>query len=324
VFWIESSTSTAAAPRLDAFGFSQLFCVPYKRKIEALAGVRGQEEPLSLAEQIFGYAGVQVAGRELHRRGRVAFGPARCTTAFRQLPSQRVIPGNPSATCLGLYLEQSAPRQIQRSKTDHGLKTYDNPNATLRGRKFYWHRRGAWGVLPPNPVAARGDDNVSVEYAPLDKGVKFITTVVVDRLSKFELGGLVASIELPKGHAHKLGLGKAFGLGSARMTIKSFDISSDRSRYRSLREHAARSVASAPTPRDCAALFEREIGSICDEDFERIPEIRELRAITNYEGAPAASVTAYMGLERAHNEDRDSAVYANKPVLPKASQIAHP
>jgi hypothetical protein len=31
-----------------------------------------------------------------------------------------------------------------------------------------------------------------------------------------------------------------------------------------------------------------------------------------------------MGLERAHNEDRDSAVYANKPVLPKASQIAHP
>lgn len=322
VFWIEAADSTPAAPKLEAFGFSQLFCVPYKWSIESTVEQRVDDEPLSLAEQIFGYADLRLGNRSLSRRGRVTFGPARCVSEFRELPAQRVIPGNPSATCLGLYLAQPNPGRIDRTPRNHGLTTYDSPNSKLRGRKFYWHRKGAWSVLPPNPVAPQDDDNVSARYAPLDRGVKFVATVVIDRLTKFELGGLVASIELPTGHAHKIGLGKAFGLGSARMEVKSFNVAPDRARYGSLRQHAGHRSNSSPQPSQCAALFQERIGVLCEADFEQIPEILELRALTDYERAPSASQTAYMALERAHNDDRDSSVYANKPVLPSASSIA--
>jgi CRISPR-associated protein (TIGR03986 family) len=324
VFWLEAAGSTAAAPKLHAFGFSQLFCVPYKWSIESRVEQRVDDEPLSLAEQIFGYADLRLGNRSLSCRGRVTFGPARCVSEFRELPAQRVIPGNPSATCLGMYLAQPNPGRIDRTPRNHGLTTYDNPNSKLRGRKFYWHRKGAWGVLPPNPVTPQDDDNVSAQYAPLDRGVKFAATVVIDRLTMFELGGLVASIGLPTGHAHKIGLGKAFGLGSVRMGIKSFSVARDRARYQSLRSHALHNWNSAPKPEDCAALFKKQIGEICDCDFEQIAEIRELRAMTNYDGAPSATKTAYMRLEREHNDDRESAVYANKPVLPSASSIVPP
>jgi len=61
---------------------------------------------------------------------------------------------------------------------------------------------------------------------------------------------------------------------------------------------------------------------ICDAEFEQILEIRELRALTNYDCAPPASKTAFMALERADRNDQTSSVYANKPVLPIASSIA--
>lgn len=321
VFWIEAAGSTPAAPKLEAFGFSQLFCVPYKRSIESRVAPRGDDEPLSLAEQIFGYAELRLGERSLSRRGRVTFGAAQCISEFHELPAQRVIPGNPSATCLGLYLAQPDPGRVDRTARNHGLTTYDSPDSKLRGRKVYWHRKGAWGVMPPNPVVPRGNDNVSVQYAPLDKGVKFAATIVIDRLTKLELGGLVASIELPKGHAHKIGLGKAFGLGSARMKIMSFNVAPDGTRYRSLREHAGSQSSTSLKPSDCADLFREQIGLICDAEFERIPEIRELRALTNYDEAPPALKTAYMALERAMN-DHNSSVYANKPVLPAATSIA--
>jgi CRISPR-associated protein (TIGR03986 family) len=321
VFWIEAAGSTPAAPKLEAFGFSQLFCVPYKRSIESRVAPRGDDEPLSLAEQIFGYADLRLGERSLSRRGRVTFGAAQCISEFHELPAQRVIPGNPSATCLGLYLAQPDPGRVNRTARNHGLTTYDSLGSKLRGRKVYWHRKGAWGVMPPNPVVPRGNDNVSVQYAPLDKGVKFAATIVIDRLTKLELGGLVASIELPKGHAHKIGLGKAFGLGSARMKIMSFNVAPDGTRYRSLREHAGSQSSTSLKPSDCADLFREQIGLICNAEFERIPEIRELRALTNYEESPPALKTAYMALERAMN-DHNSSVYANKPVLPAATSIA--
>ncbi len=321
VFWVEAAGSTPAAPKLEAFGFSQLFCVPYKRSIQSRVAPRGGDEPLSLAEQIFGYADLRLGERSLSRRGRVTFGPARCVSEFRELTALRVIPGNPSATCLGLYLAQPAAGLVNRNARNHGLTTYDSPNSRLRGRKVYWHRKGAWGVMPPNPVAPGGNHNVSVQYAPLDKGVKFAATIVIDRLTRLELGGLVASIELPKGHAHKIGLGKAFGLGSARMKIMSFNVAPDGTRYRSLREHAGSQSSTSLQPSDCADLFREQIGLICAAEFEQIPEIRELRALTNYDGAPSASETAYMALERAGN-DHGMSVYANKPVLPSASSIA--
>jgi CRISPR-associated protein (TIGR03986 family) len=319
VFWIEGAGSTREKPRVGAFGFCQLFCVPYRYSVEALTGSRDPYEPLSLAERIFGFADLRVAEKGISRRGRVSCGAARCTKETRELEPRVVVPGNPSASCLGLYLQQEDPAKIARLKDNHGLRTYDDAEAQPRGRKFYWHRPRAW-EQPAGPVGE--NDRVSARYAPIDRGAQFESSIHFDQLEAIELGALLAAIQLPKGHAHKLGLGKPFGLGSVRLEITRLDVRADADRYRSLRARAA----SEPTPSSrldwFVREFEQEIANTCHCDsFEKVPEIRALRALTNYDNAPAVAATRYMPLQRPHKDDRESAVYANKPVLPPAERV---
>ena len=314
VFWIGNGA------RVEAFGFSQLFCVPYKQSIESLVTAREPEEPISLAESMFGYVEIEVGARRQARRGRVAFGAATCTHQTPPLQAVPVIPGNPAATCLGLYLEQPPARNVVRDNRNHGLTTYDQNKARLRGRKFYWHRRNAWGVLPPNPVKPNADNGVSASYEPLAAGVKFESIVTFTRLSRLELGALLAAVRLPAGHAHKLGLGKPFGLGSVRLDIAALDASTDKTRYASLQRR--RDPSPALDVGSFINCFESRIGERCACEFNEIPEIRALRALTSYDQSPDAKLTAYMPLERPDKNDRDSPVYANKPVLPPAVQVA--
>jgi CRISPR-associated protein (TIGR03986 family) len=320
VFWLEAAGSTPSNPVARAFGFCQLFCVPYRHSIERLAGDRASDEPVSLAERIFGFTDIRIDDRSLSRRGRVTFGAAHCTTPTRELPERTVVPGNPSPTCLGLYLEQEHPARVRRTNTNHGLKTYDDDGAKLRGRKFYWHRPRAWDS--PNPPTAQ-NDRVSARYAPIDRGAKFESTIHFERLSETELGALLAAIQLPEGHAHKMGLGKPFGLGSVRIEIVQLSLLADGVRYRSLKARASMSASPPSRASDFISAFEARVAEICGvARFEEIDEIRCLRALTNYKLAPHLSKTGYMPLQRPHNGDRESPVYANKPVLPCAIEVA--
>ena len=320
VFWLEAGGSTPSKPVARAFGFCQLFCVPYRHSIEHLAGDRASDEPVSLAERIFGFTDIRIDGHSLSRKGRVTFGAAQCISPTRELPAQTVVPGNPSPTCLGLYLEQEHPANIQRTNTNHGLKTYDDNTAKLRGRKFYWHRPRAWES--PNAPEAQ-NDRVSARYAPIDRGAKFESTIHFERLSATELGALLAAIQLPEGHAHKMGLGKPFGLGSVRVEIVRLSLLEDGVRYRSLKARA--SMPSTPLSRvsEFIGAFEARVAEICEAaSFEDIAEIRCLRALTSYKAAPLINATGYMKLQRPDRDDRSSPVYANKPVLPSATEVA--
>jgi CRISPR-associated protein (TIGR03986 family) len=323
VFWLEAGGSTPSKPVARAFGFCQLFCVPYRHSIERLAGDRGSDEPVSLAERIFGFTDIRIDGRSLSRRGRVTFGAAQCVTPTRELPAQTVVPGNPSPTCLGLYLKQEPPHRITRKPKDHGLTTYDDrpeQEAQLRGRKFYWHRPRAWDG--PNALNVQ-NDRVSARYAPIDRGAKFESTIHFERLTSEELGALLAAIQLPQGHAHKMGLGKPFGLGSVRIEVIRLSLLADAARYRSLGTRA--SLPETPLARvsEFTRVFEEGVATIRGvKRFEDIEEIRCLRALTNYASAPPIERTKYMKLQRPHNDDRDSPVYANKPVLPTATEVA--
>ncbi len=318
VFWIESGAR--GNPTVEAFGFSQLFCVPYKKSLTDLVEFpEDKEEPFSLAEKIFGYADLKLGTSSHSQRGRVSFGAAVCVKQTAPLRAERVIPGNPSPTCVGLYLEQQDARAIQRTAKDDGLQTYDDDRSQLRGRKFYWHRPRAWGNAAPNPSAPADQSNVSAEYEPLDGGAEFETLLQFERLSQLELGAMLAAIELPEGHAHKIGLGKPFGLGSVRLSIIAQDIQPTAQHYSSLRTR----MTAAPAV-DLAAFkkqFEDRIAEICQCAFETIPEIRSLRVLTDYAQAPSKQTTAYMPLQRAHKDDKESPVYANKPVLPNAETV---
>jgi CRISPR-associated protein (TIGR03986 family) len=320
VFWLEAPGSTATDPVVRAFGFCQLFCVPYKRPIEQLAGERASDEPVSLAERIFGFTDLRVDDRSLSRKGRVSFGPARCTKPTRELPERTVVPGNPAPSCLGLYLEQAPPSRVTRTPTNHGLKTYDDNGAELRGRKFYWHRPRAWDA---GGSPSTQNDRVSARYAPIDRGAEFESIIHFERLTGTELGALLAAIQLPEGHAHKMGLGKPFGLGSVRIDIVRLSLLADAVRYRSLKSRASMPGTPLTRASEFIRVFEGRIAEICDAaSFEEIDEIRQLRALTSYTSAPPTDRTGYMDLQRPHRDDRESPVYANKPVLPHATDVA--
>jgi CRISPR-associated protein (TIGR03986 family) len=320
VFWIEAANSTRGVPAVRAFGFCQLFSVPYRCSVLDLTEARDERDPVSLAERIFGFTSLRVDGIPVSRKGRVAFGAARCTKPTVELPPRSVIPGNPSASCLGLYLEQPAAGGIHRTPANHGLHTFDQTDSRLRGRKFYWHRPRGWDQLPP---ATGGNDHVRALYAPIDRGAEFESVIHFERLNNVELGALLAAIQLPRGHAHKIGLGKPFGLGSVRLEITRFGLGEDAARYRSLKCRGATSDSPLTGVAKFTEAFEQCIAQLCRvQSFEELVEVQALRALTNYDNSPQISATQYMPLQRPRNDDRDAVCYVNKPVLPTAAEVA--
>jgi hypothetical protein len=85
----------------------------------------------------------------------------------------------------------------------------------IAGRKLYYHHETdvVWHLDLLNPHI-----NVAVEdYAP--RGVVFRFSVGIENVDRKEMLKLVAAIELKKGLAHKVGLGKSIGLGSCKVRI---------------------------------------------------------------------------------------------------------
>ena len=86
----------------------------------------------------------------------------------------------------------------------------------IAGRKFYYHQ----GKTPSFSVKETPSIKRSIiinEYAPV--GSVFSFQIYGENLTKEELGKLLLAIELLDGLGHKIGLGKAIGLGSCCITI---------------------------------------------------------------------------------------------------------
>ena len=313
IFWIPNNNGG-----IRAFGFSQLFSLPYKQRVDQLIiPPDGDADVLSFADAMFGCVNNRNDKKRARtRRGRVSVCAAWAIgQRVQPLATKRVIPGNPSATCLGMYLIQKPPDQINRQPSDHGLQTYDDSDddsdPMLRGRKFYWHRKGAWTA---EPAAAIVGGDVTSDYAPLAAGIIFIGKVIFERLTELEFGALLEALVFPAGHAHKIGLGKSFGLGSVRIDVTKVDATSTSIRYRSLRGRAAPINVDIRCYQD---KFKCEVARWANvKSFEDIDEIKALRKLTNYETSQPFQDTRFMALERANRDDFASSVYANKPVLP--------
>jgi len=96
--------------------------------------------------------------------------------------------------------------------------------AEIPGRKFYVHH--PWSVdeiknrqTPSHKeTIKRTENNRSIE--PLEKGNSFTFEINFNHLRDWELGLLLYSIELEEQLAHKLGMAKAFGMGSVMIDIE--------------------------------------------------------------------------------------------------------
>lgn len=129
-----------------------------------------------------------------------------------------------------LYLKElSSPKP-------HHCAIYGELNSfhgKISGRKFYYHHRPNSSFTVENAPTNDLTRSIGIEeYAAPRSGFNF--EISVDDLDKEELGLLILAIELTEGMGHKLGIGKAIGLGSCSIVINQKNsIIESADRYRS-------------------------------------------------------------------------------------------
>jgi CRISPR/Cas system CSM-associated protein Csm3 (group 7 of RAMP superfamily) len=142
-----------------------------------------------------------IGGDDLHCQGRVVFNDAIL-----------VKPGLVESRC---YLKELSNPKPHHFATYAGGK-HKAQGAPIRGRKFYYHQGP--GAKFHVEEHESNDRSIAIdEYA--DVGSEFCFRVYVENLDKEELGKLLLAIELYEGLGHKVGAGKALGLGSCSVSV---------------------------------------------------------------------------------------------------------
>jgi CRISPR-associated protein (TIGR03986 family) len=86
------------------------------------------------------------------------------------------------------------------------------PTAALKTKKGFWYTDDS----EEDQKESMGSKPIKV----LPKGTQFSGRIRFENLTDAQLGLLLLSLDLPEGHAHKIGMGKPLGLGSARFEIQ--------------------------------------------------------------------------------------------------------
>lgn len=119
---------------------------------------------------------------------------------------------NPKPTSFQLYLRQEKDKFANIS--------YDSNDAMLRGFKLYFHRpyinqKKGWNAIQ----SQNAKDTVAKTMRPIRSGIRFQSKIHYMNLTKIELGALLFTLNLPEDCAHKIGMGKPYGLGSIKITF---------------------------------------------------------------------------------------------------------
>jgi CRISPR/Cas system CSM-associated protein Csm3 (group 7 of RAMP superfamily) len=147
---------------------------------------------------------------ELHCQGRIMFTDALLVKG--NLTSEPPI-SNQSPNGKPFYFLKVLSSPQPRHHPTYGKK--GQRNGPIAGRKFYYHH-GKDTKFFVNEHEARRSIAIE-EYAPVK--TRFGFEVYVENLDKDEFEYLVLALELYEGLGHKIGLGKAIGLGSCCITI---------------------------------------------------------------------------------------------------------
>ena len=201
----------------------------------------------SVAEAISGSCLTLPIGRNglLEYRGRpsvsyrIPRGFEHCRDADQLCPACRVFGslsgGNPFLGKIGLSdalavgpfeVETMTIEALMEPKPRHRV-WYEDPQQSgfLRGRKFYYHR-----PLGPRRATDKNQYNKTIEAVKPDTVFKF--EVEFTNLTEAELALLVFALVLEPDMAHKVGMGKPVGLGSAQIKIVGWEQVDRQARYR--------------------------------------------------------------------------------------------
>ncbi len=170
---------------------------------------------------------------------RIPRGFEHCRDAVHLCPACRIFGslsgGNPFLGKIGLSdafavrpleMETMTIEALMEPKPRHGA-WYEDPqqHGLMRGRKFYCHR-----PLGPRRTTVKTEYNKTIEA--VRPGAVFEFDLDYTNLTEAELALLVFALTLESGMAHKVGMGKPVGLGSARVEIVEWEQVDRQARYR--------------------------------------------------------------------------------------------
>ena len=197
-----------------SFGHTPLFRIAYTKSIKDHLPPVHHSDIIDFAHAIFGYTSEK---NEDSFSGRVFFEDAQLSDPDSNPTSDEKIPKillGPKPTTFQHYLEQKTTNKDK-------LKHY-NSETWIRGNKSYWHKSGNnWEK--DDQSEEKFNRSIETKIKPVNN-TNFNCRIRYENLSRNELGALLFALKLPKGCAHKLGMGKSIGLGSILIQPKLFVI----------------------------------------------------------------------------------------------------
>lgn len=219
---------------------------------------------------------------------------------------------SPHTTCIRHYLEQ------QNNDCDNP-SDYNDPNAKLRGRKFYWNRS-------PVDRTPKAVEKGTVKIHPLAAGSKAEFSIVVDKVTFVELGAILEAIKLPSSfkdghiHCHRIGGGKPAGLGAVDITVNSATVQNVKDRYSSFKDRIENKVKTLTLAEleDARKAFRDFIKNETGIEFKDQPFYKPLQAMTDFSNPPSNDKTDYMPL---NDKDGKKPNFSELGILPTALEV---
>lgn len=170
---------------------------------------------------------------------------------------------------------------------------YYSSSSKLRGRKFYWHQpydetlkryTTTKEELERNKQKLGLTSSVELLLPPAE----FTFIIDFDNLDDSELGLLLWSLELNKGMAHKLGMGKPLGLGSVKIKIEKLEVIDRIKRYTEIFSSGIQVKTSEK--QNYIDKFKKKLEEENSKKFDEIPNISDLKKIMNLQNPPQNNV----------------------------------
>lgn len=227
----EVSAANGAGPERAHDFFAQIDrdLLPMNRQRLQDSQGRPRAAKITPAEALFGFVEDQDGYSEEERKkikvrpnhalsGRVRFSAGTLETR----PERLLLPEVP-LKILSSPKPPSPAMYFRRARTDQRYGSYfvkpdlKGGGAFLpKGRKGYLHHLLDRGSEPWRSANSEGN-NQKVRVRPVNAGASFCFHVDFDNLSAEELGLLLYSLRPSAGYRHKIGMGKALGLGTVRI-----------------------------------------------------------------------------------------------------------
>ncbi|MBX3055866.1 MAG: TIGR03986 family CRISPR-associated RAMP protein [Anaerolineae bacterium] len=192
---------------------------------------------------------------------------------------------SPKPTTTYFYLvDQNGKPKNGRSQAEAG---YNNLGNHLRGRKYYRHyvpTRGKITLTKEQQDKEKNWDQNRTICDPVGTGAEFEFEIAFENLTDVELGAFLWTLTLDNEAYHKIGYGKALGLGSVQICISDQGVVLDNMVHRYKNLPNASSSYALHNWQQLIELFKKEMQSVWQKPFDQLEPIKDLKALLAKEG----------------------------------------